>query len=103
MIDLCFKLCRGFIIKKISIKNARFKFFLKILTNSFNNSFEDSDMMAKQAIKHTSKQKANEKADKKKVNKKANIFVFFRKHFRSGGEENERQMENNVSARDESL
>ena len=39
----------------------------------------------------------------KKANKKENTFVFFRKHFRSGGEENERQMANNVTARDEIL
>ena len=39
-----------------------------------------------------SKQKANEKT-KRRVNKKAKLFE---NHFRSGGEENERQMANNV-------
>ena len=34
--------------------------------------------------------------NERRANKKANIFVFFRKRFRSGGEENERQMANNV-------
>ena len=43
-----------------------------------------------------SKQKANEKMKGRRANKKANLFVFFRRRFRSGGEENERQMANNV-------
>ena len=53
----------------------------------------DSDMMARQAKKQA----------RKKANKKENIFVFYWKRFRSGGEENERQMANNVSAKDEIL
>ena len=34
--------------------------------------------------------------NERRANKKVNIFVLFQKHFRSGGEENERQMENDV-------
>ena len=45
--------------------------------------------MTKQAIQHTCTQKAN-KEDAKKM---ANLFE---NHFRSRGEENERQMANNV-------
>jgi hypothetical protein len=36
-------------------------------------------------------------ANKRKANK--NLFVFFQKCFRSGGDENKRRMENNVNAR----
>ena len=43
-----------------------------------------------------SNQKENKKTNGRTANKKANPFVFFRKHFRSGGEENGRQMANNV-------
>ena len=57
--------------------------------------------MTKQAIQHTSTQKANEedewrkgrKKGDRRANKKANLFE---NHFRSGGEENERRMANNV-------
>ena len=49
--------------------------------------------MTKQAIQHTSTQKANEEDEWKRGKEKANLF---KNHFRSGGEENERQMVNNV-------
>ena len=51
--------------------------------------------MATQA-KIASKKKANGKWQMKTAKEKANIFVIF---FRSGGEENERQMENKVNAK----
>ena len=43
-----------------------------------------------------SKQKANEKMNGRRANKKENLFVFFSNRYRSGGEENERKMANNV-------
>ena len=49
--------------------------------------------MTKQAIQHTSTQKANEEDEQKRGKEKANLF---KKRFRSGGEENERRMANNV-------
>ena len=49
--------------------------------------------MTKQAIQHTSTQKASEEDERKRGEEKANLFE---NHFRSGGEENERQMANNV-------
>ena len=49
--------------------------------------------MTKQAIQHTSTQKANEEAEWMRGKEKANLFE---NHFRSGGEENERRMANNV-------
>ena len=49
--------------------------------------------MTKQAIQNTSTQKANEEDERKKGEEKANLFE---NHFRSGGEENERRMANNV-------
>ena len=49
--------------------------------------------MTKQAIQHTSTQKGNEEYDQKRGEEKANLFE---NCFRSGGEENERQMANNV-------
>ena len=49
--------------------------------------------MTKQAIQHTSTQKANEEDERKRGKEKANIFE---NRFRSGGEENKRQMANNV-------
>ena len=49
--------------------------------------------MTKQAIQHTSTQKANEEDEPKRGEEKANLFE---NRFRSGGEENERQMANNV-------
>ena len=49
--------------------------------------------MTKQAIQHTSTQKANEEAKGNRGEEKAN---FFESRFRSGGEENKRQMANNV-------
>jgi hypothetical protein len=58
-------------------------------------------MVTKQANWHTSKQT---KTSKRKANGKRQIkkAIFFCKFcFRSGGEENERQMANNVNARDE--
>ena len=50
--------------------------------------------MTKQAIQHTSTQKENKKDERKSNEEKANIFE---NHFRSGGEENERRMANNVT------
>ena len=44
-------------------------------------------------IKHTSVQKANEEDKRKRGEEKANLFE---NRFRSGGEENERRMSNNV-------
>ena len=49
--------------------------------------------MIKQAMQHTSTQKANEEDEWKRGEEKANLF---KNHFRSGGEENERRMSNNV-------
>ena len=49
--------------------------------------------MTKQAIQHTSTQKASEENKQKRGEEKANLFE---NHFRSGGEENERRMANNV-------
>ena len=49
--------------------------------------------MTKQAIQHTSTQNASEEDERKRGEEKANIFKI---RFRSGGEENERQMANNV-------
>ena len=47
----------------------------------------------KQEIQHTSTQKANEEDGRKRGEEKANLFE---NHFRSGGEQNESQMANNV-------
>ena len=49
--------------------------------------------MTKQAIQHTSTQKASEEDERKRGEEKANLFE---NHFRSGGEENESRMANNV-------
>ena len=49
--------------------------------------------MTKQAIQHTSTQKASEEDEGKRGEEKANLFE---NRFRSGGEENERRMVNNV-------
>ena len=49
--------------------------------------------MTKQAIQHTSTQKASGEKNWKWGEEKAKLF---KNHFRSGGEENERQMANNV-------
>ena len=49
--------------------------------------------MIKQAIQHTGKQNTNEKTNGRRAKKRANLF---KNHFRSGGEENDRQMANNV-------
>ena len=49
--------------------------------------------MTKQEIQHTSTQKASEEDERKRSEEKENIFE---NHFRSGGEENERRMANNV-------
>ena len=49
--------------------------------------------MTKQAIQHTSTQKANEEDELKRGEEKENLFE---NHFRSGGEENERRIANNV-------
>ena len=49
--------------------------------------------MTKQAIQHTSTQKANEENERKRGEEKANLFE---NCFRSGGEENEKLMANNV-------
>ena len=49
--------------------------------------------MTKQAIQHTSTQKANEEDERNRDEEKANLIE---NHFRSGGQENERRMENNV-------
>ena len=49
--------------------------------------------MTKQAIQHMSTQKASKEDERKRGEEKANLFE---NHFRSGGEENERQMVNNV-------
>ena len=49
--------------------------------------------MTKQAIQHTSTQKSSEEDGRKRGEEKANLFE---NHFRSGGEENERLMANNV-------
>ena len=50
-------------------------------------------MEARQAIKCTSTQKANEEDERKRGEEKAKLLE---NRFRSGGEENERQMANNV-------
>ena len=49
--------------------------------------------MAKQAIQHTSTRKASEEDERKRGEEKTNPF---KNRFRSGGEENERRMANNV-------
>ena len=49
--------------------------------------------MTNQAIQHTSTQKASEEDERKRDEEKANLFE---NHFRSGGEENEIRMANNV-------
>ena len=49
--------------------------------------------MTKQAIQHTSTQKASEKDERKRGKEKASLFE---NRFRSGGEENERRMANDV-------
>ena len=49
--------------------------------------------MTKQEIQHTSTQKANEEDERKRGEEKVNLF---KSRFRSGGEENERRMVNNV-------
>ena len=49
--------------------------------------------MTKQAIQHTSTQKASEEDEWKRGEEKANLFE---NRFRTGGEENERRMANNV-------
>ena len=49
--------------------------------------------MTKQAIQHTSTQKASGEEGWKRGEEKANLFE---NRFRSGGEENERRMANNV-------
>ena len=49
--------------------------------------------MTRQAIQYTSTQKANKEDERKRGEEKVNLFE---NHFRSGGEENERQMANNV-------
>ena len=48
-------------------------------------------MMTRQASKRANKKKAKRQTE--------NIFVFLQKRFRSGGEENERQIANKVNAR----
>ena len=50
-------------------------------------------MGVNQAIKRTSTQKASKEDERKRGDEKANLFE---NHFRSGGEENERRMANNV-------
>jgi hypothetical protein len=57
--------------------------------------------MTKQAIRHASTQKANEEDERKRGKEKAKREgrrkdKLFENHFRSGGEENERRMANNV-------
>ena len=58
-----------------------------------------------QACRRHMATQANEKQTKRRTEEgriKRQIFlVFSENHFRSGGEENERQMANNVNARDE--
>ena len=49
--------------------------------------------MTEQAIQHTSTQKASEEDERKRGEEKVNLFE---NRFRSGGEENERRMANNV-------
>ena len=49
--------------------------------------------MTKQAIQHTGTQKASKEDERKRGEEKENLFE---NHFRSGGEENERRMVNNV-------
>ena len=49
--------------------------------------------MTKQAFQHMSTQKTNEEDERKRGEEKASIF---KNCFRSGGEENERRMANNV-------
>jgi len=53
--------------------------------------------VTKQAIQHMSTQKANKEDEWKRAKKRAKKRVnILQNHFRSGGEENERQMANNV-------
>ena len=49
--------------------------------------------MTKQASQHMSTQKANEEDERKRGEEKAKLF---KNRFRSGGEESERRMTNNV-------
>ena len=49
--------------------------------------------MTKQTLQHTSTQKASEEDERKRDEEKANLF---KNRFRSGGEEKERRMANNV-------
>ena len=49
--------------------------------------------MTEQAIQHTSTQKASKEDKRNRGEEKVNLFE---NHFRSGGEENERRMANNV-------
>ena len=56
--------------------------------------------MTKQAIQHSSTQKTSGEEGRKRGEEKANLFE---NRFRSGGEENERRMANNVNAGDENL
>ena len=49
--------------------------------------------MTKQAIQHTRTQKSSKEDERKRGEEKANLFE---NRSRSGGEENERQMANNV-------
>ena len=49
--------------------------------------------MTKQAIQYMSTQKASKEDERKRGEEKA---IFFKNHFRSGGEEKERRMANNV-------
>ena len=56
--------------------------------------------MTKQASQHTSTQKASKEDERKRGEEKENLFE---NHFRSGGEENKRQMEDNINARERSL
>ena len=49
--------------------------------------------MTKKAIQHTRTQKASREEGRKRGEEKANLFE---NRFRSGGEENERRMANNV-------
>ena len=49
--------------------------------------------MTKHAIQHTTTQKASEKDEQKRGEEKANLF---KNSFRSGGEENEWRIANNV-------
>ena len=66
------------------------KSLLLVLENSHNLVLSCA---TKQAIQHTSTQKASEEDERERGEEKANLFE---NQFRSAGEENERQMENNV-------